>query len=319
MRCSAPPAGDHTPSNYALPRTDWREKVKRPMRAVLYPAWNAFTNRVLSARYATSAFRPDQWLWGQRGNDYERHRRRVDRFLPLAGKDVLVVGCGTGRDIESWARMRPKRIVGLDWFDYERAWGLQKEHFARIAPGTVVEFLQGDVERLAVIKDVSFDVVASDAVFEHLVNMQKALRQFRRVLRPNGVLYACFGPLWYSWGGDHVSGYDALNYGFNHLLLDTATYRCYLDGMGPYEHSENDGRTFIDHDMFSRLRPGQYLEQLTCAGFERLFVGSIIEPRAVQCLRQFPQVAAQLLPQHDLLDMVVAGMYIIYRRVPDGR
>ncbi|HYF97563.1 MAG TPA: class I SAM-dependent methyltransferase [Coxiellaceae bacterium] len=309
------PSGDHTPDNYALAVVDWRESVKRPLRRWLYPILNQLLNLFLAKKYATAEFKPDLWLWGQRGNDYERQRRRVNSFLNLNNKTILIAGCGTGRDIESWLPFAPQKIVGVDWFNYERAWQLWQSRFASSSCATEVRFAQGDLAHLAQITDQSIDVVASDAVFEHLRNLPEVLTEFHRVLRSGGLLYATFGPLWCAWGGDHISGYDGIHSGFNHLLLNEIDWHNYLKGAGVQTHSEHDGRTWIEHDLFSRLLPKQYLDCLTRAGFERVFVAAIIDPRAVQYLQQNPKEAQTLQQRYTLLDLLVTGMTIIYRRV----
>lgn len=308
------PAGDHTPSDYALPLPARTELFKKPLRRLIYPAWNALLNPYLSMHYGEKGFRPDLWLWGQRGNDYERQRRRVNRFKPLAGSDILVAGCGTGRDVASWVSMTPHRVTGLDWFRYDKAWSMWRERFTHAAPGVEIHFDQADLSRLDGIPNASFDVVGSDAVFEHLRDLPSVLEQFHRVLRPGGVLYATFGPLWHAWGGDHVSGYDALESGFNHLLLEEEAWQEYLNGIGERSHSEHDGRTWIEHDLFSRLRPAEYLQCLHAAGFERRFVGAIIDPRAVDFLKRYPDKAQRLLARHSELDLILSGMTVVFQR-----
>lgn len=307
------PTGDHTPAEYSLPVIGLIEVVKRLLRRIVYPVYNAINHPFLARRYATGDFKPDLWLWGQRGNDYERHRRRVARFMPLPGRDVLVAGCGTAKDIESWVRLKPRRIVGVDWFSYERAWGQWKKRYAQIASGVDVHFTQADLAHMSDFPDASFDIVSSDAVFEHLKNLPEVLAEFHRILKPGGVLYATFGPLWYGYGGDHVSGYDAVTSGFNHLLLEGDEYQRYLDGMGAHAHSEHDGRTWIEHDLFSKLKPREYLKCLEDVGFKRLFVSAIVDPLGVACLKN-PQFDKSRLPNLDLLDLSVSGMTIIYQR-----
>lgn len=307
------PTGDHTPAEYSLPVTGMLEIIKGLLRRLVYPVYNVLIHPFLARRYATADFQPDLWLWGQRGNDYERHRCRVASFLPLQGRNVLVAGCGTARDVESWVNQNPRRIVGIDWFAYGRAWAMWKQRFAQIAPSVEVHFAQADLARMSEFPDTSFDVVSSDAVFEHLKNLPEVLTEFYRILRPGGVLYATFGPLWYGWGGDHVSGYDAITSGYNHLLLKEDAYQHYLDSMGAHTHSEHDGRTWIEHDLFSRLTPRQYLRCLEEAGFKRLFVSAIIDPSAVACLKH-PQFDKSVVARFDELDLRISGMTIIYER-----
>ena len=170
------PNGDYTPADYQLPIADFRERIKAPLRRVIYPLWNAAATAVLSRRYATPEFAPDVWQWGQRGNDYPRQRRRVNRMRRLKGAEVLVAGCGTGRDIESWMGMEPRRVVGVDWFRYDRAWDLWRERFSAGTGGTEVVFEQGDLANLEAFDDASFDVVGSDAVFEHLRDLPGVLK-----------------------------------------------------------------------------------------------------------------------------------------------
>jgi len=146
-----------------------------------------------------------------------------------------------------------------------------------------------------------------------LKNLPDVLTGFYRILRAGGVLYATFGPLWYGYGGYHVSGYDALMSDYNQLLLEGVAYQRYLDGMGEHTHSEHDERTWIEHDLFSRLTPRQYLSCLEQAGFNRLFVSAIIDPLAVACLVH-PKFDKSRVAHFDHLDLLISGMTIIYER-----
>lgn len=310
---SSLPVGDHTPPGYVLPSLMRFDPLKRLIRKNVYPFFNRLHHMVLERRYGDERINADLYLWGQRGNDYERQRRRVARYLTVKGSNMLVAGCGTGRDVESWIRLAPKRIVGVDLFSYRRAWDLWESRFKKMAPDVSTTFIQGNLEKLDSFADSSFDLISSDAVFEHVRNMPNVLAEFHRILKPGGVLYATFGPLWFGWGGDHVSGYDTLLSGFNHLMLDSQEYRAYLDRLGQQEHSEHDGRTWIDNDLFSRMKPIEYLRCLDEAGFERIFVAEIIDPNAVSCLNN-PSFDRSLLKNVDDHDLLVSGMTIIYRR-----
>lgn len=309
------PAGDHSPDGFVLPRGSAVERfIKCPIRRFCYPVYIFLVNQWLSRKYRNLGLRPDIWLWGQRGNDFERHRRRVNRFLPLSGSRILVAGCGTGRDVLSWMVYCPASLTGVDYFNYDRAWNMLRRQGQHQLPGTKLDFAQADLTMLSPFSDESFDVVGSDAVFEHVRNLPAVLREFHRVLRPGGIVYATYGPLWYCWGGDHISGFDEDAAGYNHLIMEPAAYERYLDSVGKHTHSEHDGRTWIKHDLFSYLRPTEYLSALAEAGFERLFVGLIIEPRAVHCLRENPDIRTRLLKMSLEIDQITTGMTIIYRK-----
>lgn len=307
------PVGDHTPQDYAIPISGISEILKKPIRRVIYPFYNAIHHASLSSRLKFNDFKPNLWMWGQRGNDYERHRRRVAKYRDLTTSNILIAGCGTGKDLESWVRFKPKSITGIDWFSYRRAWKLWSNRFSQISPEVNVQFEQGNLERLDKFKDNSFDIIGSDAVFEHLKNLPQVLDEFFRILIPGGILYATFGPLWYGYGGDHVSGYDAVLSGFNHLLLEGTAYQKYLSNMGKHTHSEDDGRTWIEHDLFSHLRPVEYLECLSKAGFKRRYLGAIIDPRAEICLKN-SRISSQLSAKYYRLDLLVSGMTIIFEK-----
>jgi len=231
----------------------------------------------------------------------------------VRGKSVLVAGCGTGKDIPWWVPYQPSRILGVDYFNYRRAWDLLIRAYGETVP---ISFIQGDLQSLESIGDQSFDIVGSDTVLEHLQNLPNALREFYRILRPRGILYASFGPLWYCWGGDHLSGYDDNASGYNHLVLKRQAYEDYVDGAGEFSHSEADGRTWIKNDMFSHLTPQEYLAALDDAGFEKVHLGVGLEPRAEECLRRNPELKARLTAEFGEFDLLVKSMTIVYRK-PD--
>ena len=131
---------DLTPSNFRIPCDSFFETyLKKPVRRYGYPFYNFLVHQWLSGTYGKGVnYKVDQWLWGQRGNDYERHRRRVNRYSPLSGKNILIAGCGTGRDIPSWLPYKPHSLVGVDLFNYERAWNTLKK-----PPKEIISFLVG--------------------------------------------------------------------------------------------------------------------------------------------------------------------------------
>jgi ubiquinone/menaquinone biosynthesis C-methylase UbiE len=97
-----------------------------------------------------------------------------------AGLDVLDVGCGQGIDLVGFARAGA-RVTGIDLTP--RHVELARAHLAATGQeGTVVN---GDAESLP-FPDESFDRVSSNGVLHHTPNMESALAEIRRVLRPGG-------------------------------------------------------------------------------------------------------------------------------------
>jgi SAM-dependent methyltransferase len=96
------------------------------------------------------------------------------------GLDVLDVGCGQGIDLVNYARAGA-RATGLDLTP--RLVELARAHLEALGhDGTVVH---GDAEAMP-FADASFDRVSSNGVLHHTPNMDRALAEVARVLRPGG-------------------------------------------------------------------------------------------------------------------------------------
>lgn len=308
------PTEDRTPQTWKPIKVSKKEKYfKRPLRRVIYPLYLRIINRKLDKKYSKiTELEVDQWYWGHRGLEYQLLRSRLNKYAPIKGKKILIAGCGTGRDVYSWLPYSPREIVGVDYFDYTRAWSYIKT--TAVTTKTQVNFVQQDLSSLGEIKDNSIDIVGSDAVFEHLTNLGEVLKEFHRVLKPGGVLYATYGPLWFSWGGDHISGSDKIEYGYNHLILEKKEYSHYLDKFGEYTHSEDDGRTWIENNLFSYLRPSEYVSLLEKHGFRKMYQGIILEPRGIDALERSSDINNVLLRDNPLFDLITTGMTVIYKK-----
>ena len=97
------------------------------------------------------------------------------------GLDVLDVGCGPGTITSDLAdRVAPGRVVGVDRSAEVVAQALSSAR-------ANLRFETGDVYSLA-YGDHSFDVVHAHQVLQHLSDPVAALREMRRVCRPDGVV-----------------------------------------------------------------------------------------------------------------------------------
>jgi len=113
----------------------------------------------------------------------------VARGAPLAGRELLEVGCGRGGGAAYVARaLGPRRVVAVDLSP--GAIALCRRHFRE--PN--LSFEVGDAERLR-FGDGSFDAVLNVESSHCYPHFDLFLREVRRVLRPGGhFLYADFRP-----------------------------------------------------------------------------------------------------------------------------
>jgi SAM-dependent methyltransferase len=104
-----------------------------------------------------------------------------------SGQRLLDVGCGPGTiTVDLAARVAPGRVTGLD---AEPGVLGRAEELARARGLDTVDFVVGDVQELA-YSDGTFDVVHAHQVLQHVADPIGALREMRRVCRPDGYVAA---------------------------------------------------------------------------------------------------------------------------------
>jgi len=105
--------------------------------------------------------------------------KEVD-FANYKNKKLLEIGCGLGIDLVSFARAGAI-VTGVDLTP--RSIELCHEQFQIY--GLEARFLVADAENLP-FPDENFDVVYSFGVLHHTPNIQKAISEIHRVLKPKG-------------------------------------------------------------------------------------------------------------------------------------
>lgn len=97
----------------------------------------------------------------------------------VAAGDVLDAACGVGYG-SAYLAAEARSVVGVDI-------GADAVAYASSRYGESAAFRQGDVEALD-FADASFDAVCSFETIEHVEHPERAIEEFARVLRPDGVL-----------------------------------------------------------------------------------------------------------------------------------
>ena len=97
---------------------------------------------------------------------------------------IVDVGCGWGQSFALLsARFAPERLIGVD-VDPKM---LSISAATAQSAGLAVELIHGSSSRLP-LPDASADMLFCHQTFHHLVEQEQALAEFRRVLKPGGVL-----------------------------------------------------------------------------------------------------------------------------------
>ena len=118
----------------------------------------------------------------ERRRDYAPWISEALHYSSSRGLDVLDVGSGQGIDAYQYASSGA-RVVGIDLTP--RHVELATLHLA--ASGLTAKFVEGDAESMP-FPDDSFDIVSSNGVLHHTPDIEVALAECLRVLRPGGTL-----------------------------------------------------------------------------------------------------------------------------------
>eukprot|EP00697_Spironema_sp_BW2_P002004 gnl/Spiro4/12684_TR6719_c0_g2_i1.p1 gnl/Spiro4/12684_TR6719_c0_g2~~gnl/Spiro4/12684_TR6719_c0_g2_i1.p1 ORF type:complete len:424 (-),score=173.22 gnl/Spiro4/12684_TR6719_c0_g2_i1:42-1256(-) len=142
-----------------------------------------------------------EYGWGQsfhfytqrKGESHEeaivRHEKNmVDTLGITAGMNVLDAGCGVGGPARTVARLSGAKVLGVTINDYQvmRA----RNHTERAGLSHLVEFKQGDYNKLDFIADASFDRAYASESTCHAVNLEGPYGQIFRVLKPGGLFFS---------------------------------------------------------------------------------------------------------------------------------
>lgn len=138
--------------------------------------------------------------------------------LELRGKRVADIGCGDGIiDLGLVHKASPARLVGFDLelTDAELLLRMARESRAAVSIPETLDFRAcGPTELPA--KTGEFDVVISWSAFEHIQDLVGQLREIRRAITDDGVLFIQLWPFYNSQHGSHLWGWYPE--GFAHFL-----------------------------------------------------------------------------------------------------
>src|SRR5512146_1743560 len=108
--------------------------------------------------------------------------RVLTALLPrIEGKDVLDLGCGTGRWLSAFSHKSPASLRGIDI-------SAEMLERATIKLGPRANLFQGDCSSIA-LPDQCADLILSSFVLSHLPDPRQFVAQLARLLRPGGTAF----------------------------------------------------------------------------------------------------------------------------------
>lgn len=183
------------------------------------------------------------------GRDRAWRRAAVRLADPSGADEVLDAACGTGDLARAFAAAGARRVVGLDFTPEMLALARAKPPVGRCA----IEYVEGDAMNLP-FADASFDIVSIAFGIRNVSDPGRALREFRRVLRPGGRLVILefsrprFPPI--AWINDFYCSV---------IMPRTATLLA-RDRSGAYRYLPRSVTTFLSREAMA--------DAMRCAGFD---------------------------------------------------
>lgn len=191
----------------------------------------------------------------------------ISKQINASYESVLEIGPGKGYVLKKFKEHGFKKAVGVDIVD-NRTLEVIKQG---------VDWQLSSADDLNVIPDKTFDLVISWSALEHIPNPQKVVSECLRVLKPGGLLYCAFGPLYYSpWGYHH---YSAIKAPYLHILfpekliLDYAKNHGKHDGYIPW----TNGCTVEDYQFLKLKLPKDYFLESYNSGFDCYSIDIILK------------------------------------------
>ena len=203
-------------------------------------------------------FLPDAALIEQLRRDFDlsyhiNFASQADQLMGLRGKSVIEIG-GSLPERFVFDHIGVEQWIGVEEMSYWNEVATTgtphgtiptQASFVKVhelTPETVLPkygVLDGAFENLPEHLENRFDAAYSCACFEHVLRLPQLLRTACRVLKPGGMMFAMYSPIWSAWDGHHLpkikdeqgrvhSFHTQLIPPWSHLLLSPPEMLSYL-------------------------------------------------------------------------------------------
>ncbi|MBC8004411.1 MAG: bifunctional demethylmenaquinone methyltransferase/2-methoxy-6-polyprenyl-1,4-benzoquinol methylase UbiE [Verrucomicrobia bacterium] len=118
------------------------------------------------------------------GIDKLWRKKAIDILSGYKADSILDVATGTGDFALAALRLKPSKIVAFDLSEQMLSVGRTKAE--KLNAGHIIRFVKGDSEAMP-FSDRQFDAITVAFGVRNFENLEKGLREFHRVLKPDGV------------------------------------------------------------------------------------------------------------------------------------
>jgi ubiquinone/menaquinone biosynthesis C-methylase UbiE len=242
-----------------------------------------------------------------------------NRLLKLIRREqiesVLVPGCYLASDdVQFWLRYGVRKLEGIDVYSLQKRWS-DILSILRSRFGSEINFRQGTIESIP-FESHTFDLVVSAAVLEHVRNLDAMASETARILRPKGWAWHGFGPLYFSYGGDHCIANYGEKSGYDHLLLNDEQYLDRINDQEFFDRQPDPNAPFwARHQQFSFALATEYLQT-----FQRFFeikhVLVVISKAGLQFRNSHPKKWKKLITNGVAEeDLLIKNLYLVMQKL----
>ncbi len=277
------------------------------------PAWLAYTladSRDAQLSYEELLAMRERYPTTPKPSDRELHRhqekwaRRVEQIARAGScQQVLEVGCGWGF-AALYLHRAGINIAANDLVDIR----------APQVRESGLPFSTGDACTQLPYPDGSFDLVFSINSLEHFDRPAAAVDEMLRVLRPGGLLYLTFDPLYYSPWGLHAS--RRLGMPYPQILFSEETIQRFVD-----EYQDEIASTYSPGSDTTKIGP--YLNRCSLQHYRQIFrerrhilrMLTYTERRSYDGLHMIRRYAPILKAQSPSFeDLIVSGIKLLGKK-----